>query len=259
MKISTSAVVVAALLLSGCASTQTPPAPVDANEQPASSARTIVESCGDDSPESTGRWIGARDAWFEAAEAGSGDTVVVFANQAESEYCGWVPFAASLGELGIRSIFVNFCFVGQTVCPEDAGEIDYAADALLAAAALAREEGATRVVLVGASMGGCSTIAAAARAGDSGTIDAAADLSGPLAYKGFDTLPLAGDITVPLLLATASNDTAVSPPELETLKSASGSSSVTISSGLGHGWDMLVDRTLSPSELALELTAFIQG
>jgi dienelactone hydrolase len=132
------------------------------------------------------------------------------------------------------------------------------ANAVLAASEYARENGATRVVVVGASMGGTAAMVAAGSDTD-GLLDAAADLSGPIEFSGVFASDYATNVTVPLFFAVSENDMAVTVDELENLGGQTASEQIRFTPGIGHGWDMLFEGSGAQSAVATALVEFIQG
>ena len=237
------AVATALLLLSGCAAApagESTPAPTfEALAKPADAARTPADACLDPDLGGTGEWIGADGAWFETGIVGEGTTVAVFTHQSNDDYCGFADFAAVLAGQGIRSVLVNLCGFGHTVCGPEDGVVTSGADAVLAAAQWARDNGATRVVSVGASLGGEVAIIAAELDGDNGVLDGVVDLSGPIEYSGADTRTLIADLTIPILFVVSGNDQVIDPKDMDALGEASSSESWNRITGSGHGWAQL--------------------
>lgn len=256
------------LVLAGCAATPSPePAPSatsTAVARPTTDPRSPAEACVEELPDSAGLWIEAGGAWLEAGTIGSGETVAVLVPQANSNYCGWMAYAAVLSASGIQPMLLNPCGQGLTACDPLGDGVTTAAEAVLAAARLARAEGATRVVAVGASMGGTISIRAAelcgrVDAGDDCPIDGAVSLAGPLEYGGVDTLEDAGLITIPLFLAVAPGDDVVTAGQQAGISGAAQSESISMNEGEGHGWFLLFDRQKQLTPTANALTDFILG
>lgn len=257
------ALAAAVLLLAGCAESPTPePTPtVSALARPTADPRPPAEACVEELPDSAGLWVEAGGAWVEAGTIGSGSTVAVLVPQANSNYCGWMAYAAVLSATGIQPMLLNPCGQGLTACDPLGDGVTTAAEAVLAAARLARADGATRVVAVGASMGGTISIRAAELCADDCPIDGAVSLAGPLEYGGVDTLEDAGLITVPLFLAVAPGDDVVTAGQQAGISGAaqSESESVSMNEGEGHGWFLLFDRQKQLTPTANALTDFIRG
>jgi pimeloyl-ACP methyl ester carboxylesterase len=93
--------------------------------------------------------ISLNSAWL-----GSGRTIAVRLHEADgSGMCGFLFYADFLAKRGIRILLVDLCDHGQSICLNDPIADDPGAQVKLAVDA-ARAEGAERVVLVGASLGG---------------------------------------------------------------------------------------------------------
>ncbi|MET0975953.1 MAG: hypothetical protein ABWX82_09825 [Leifsonia sp.] len=247
----------AVLLLAGC--TGSAPSVSEAASDAATTATSAAapmtpsERCGDLAG-STSSWITVGDARYDVGIVGDGPTTVVFTHQNDRDSCGFWSYAVDLADRGVRSMLLNLCGYAQTDCPDDTDLMGSGSDAVLAAADAARQDGADRVVAVGASMGGVVAVAAAAKSGDSGRLDAVADLSGPVRYEGMDALAAARSVTVPGFFAVSPDDPAISPALLESIAAATPGDDVVRTDGVGHGWDLL--RT---GAIAADLTAFITG
>jgi pimeloyl-ACP methyl ester carboxylesterase len=212
---------------------------------------------------SSSLWLSADGAWFDTGLVGPVDstTVAVFVHQSDRDYCGWWTYVQYLAQHGVRSVLLDLCGFGQTVCPAREPVLGSGATAVLVAAQWAKAHGATRVVAVGASMGGTATILAASR--DKGHIlNAVADLSGPIAYLDVDDTNAGHKIRIASFFATDPDDELVGPGEIEGLASQIKSPKpIEHLDGTGHGWALLSDPlSEAPFDpLADELLAFIQG
>jgi Dienelactone hydrolase family len=254
-------VVIAVLLLAGCTAAPTTtdpnPAPTIAFPEPADPARTPAEACVDPSLAGSSAYLHADGVWFETGIIGEGDTVAVFVPQSGSDYCGFKKFAVLLADHGIQSVLINLCNMGGTLCVGN-DVVTSGADAVLAAADQARSNGATRVVAVGASMGGTTVIAASETAKDGRQLDAVADLSGPIEFEGVNTLVGAEDIAIPMFLAVADSDRVVSAYQMKQLADSSSSPDWAQYGGTGHGWDLLFSNG-ALTDTGSKLVGFISG
>jgi pimeloyl-ACP methyl ester carboxylesterase len=255
-------VVLAVLLLAGCTAapsgTEPDPSPTfEALPKPTEPAPEPAVACNDPALVGEATYTEANGNWFDTAVIGEGETVAIFVPQSRETYCGFTEFAVLLADRGIQSILINLCNVGATAC-SGGNVVTTGADAVLAAADLARANGATRVVAVGASMGGTTVIAASETAHDSGQLDAVASLSGPIRFEGINTQTQADDIVIPMFLAVSPGDSVVKSDQLKRLAEASSSPDWAQYSGSGHGWAMLFDSdVLTPTGSAL--VDFIAG
>lgn len=177
----------------------------------------------------------------EAARIGpaTSDTVAVLLPQI-SGLCGWGRWAAAAaGQAGITSLLVNPCGYGESTCPDDA-DADPLNEVAPAVARARDELGASRVVLLGTSMGGSLTVMAVAAGAD---VDAWADVSGPPAWEGTDLADLgprlAADGVPDGLVVMAPSDGDAIFAAARDLARAAGVPFVAGRSG--HGWELLVD------------------
>ena len=252
------AVLAAAVLCTTLGACTGAPGASDASVAP---PKTPSEVClGGGSHESSSTWIETADGTFDVGLVGDGDTTAIFVHQMDANACGWFLYAADLASQGVRSMLVNLCGSGETECSKSS-LTDTGADAVLAAVEAAVAEGASRVVLVGASIGGTTVMKAAIRGAADGGFDAVADLSGPIVADGTDLRAVADAITVPTLLVVSPNDPVVSPSAMTELGEVISSDDVTvILDGGGHGWDMLNGAGGTPgSTIGEQLAAFIVG
>jgi uncharacterized protein len=155
----------------------------------------LLAACGGDGPK--GSTAGSREITFESSDgvtlAGrlfgpdEGTAGVVLAHMFPSDQSAWFFFANRLGRRGYRVLTFNFrgyCPGGDAGCSE--GEKDVAAiwqDVEGAIQAL-RNEGATRIGLVGASMGGTASLVVASEQGSD--VDALITLSAPTGFEGLE-------------------------------------------------------------------------
>jgi dienelactone hydrolase len=173
-----------------------------------------------------------------AATAGAGDQVMILLHQTSpSGYCGWVPYADWAAEQGVRAVLVDLCGWGSSVCSDDLTADPEAQVRLMVD--WAREQGAARVAVVGASMGGAIALGVADAAG----ADTVVDLSGPETWQNVPGAEdAAADTKIPLLVVTAPGDTGVDHDLLQSAVEGSPANPKRfISAPEGHGWSMLHD------------------
>lgn len=138
-----------------------------------------------------------------AYRLGNGRTAVVLAHQVRADGCQWAWYARRLASLGYLAIAVDFRGSGDSQTRTGRAANRRVAD-LAAAAKAARARGATKVFVVGASMGGTVAVGAA------GTVRPAVAgvvaISSPSTWVGVDALGVARRLQVPALYLTAEND-----------------------------------------------------
>jgi pimeloyl-ACP methyl ester carboxylesterase len=134
---------------------------------------------------------------LSTAWAGRGTTVAVLLHQTDGNgLCGFLFYADVLVRQGVRVALVDLCGYGQSACVEaqpGSGVVEQVG----AVVAQARDEGARRVVLVGASMGGSVALTTAGPVRADGLVD----LSGPAEFHTSDVERDAPSVTMPALFA----------------------------------------------------------
>ena len=133
-------------------------------------------------------------------EVGTGTTGVVLAHQYFSDHCEFMAFARELAQLGYRAVSIDFRCNGLSSC----GSVMRMDRDVAAAARRLRADGATRVELVGASMGGTAVLVAAARIRP--VVDGVVSLSGPSYFRGLSAGLAVKRSRVPLRLLVSKGD-----------------------------------------------------
>lgn len=115
-------------------------------------------------------------------EVGTGTTGVVLGHQVASDHCELMDFARELAKRGYRALSIDFRDNGAST----GGAATRLDRDVAAAVARLRADGARRIELVGASMGGTAVLTAAA--GISPPVAGVVSLSGPARFFGLDAL-----------------------------------------------------------------------
>lgn len=124
---------------------------------------------------------------------GSGKTGIVLAHQNGGDVCQWMPYAIELAGQGYRVLAFDFGGFGVST----AGDVGNPQQVVAAAATL-RADGATSIVLIGASMGGTAVLAAAPTVSPAPV--AVAALSAPSVFSA-NALDAAPKLTMPVFYA----------------------------------------------------------
>jgi pimeloyl-ACP methyl ester carboxylesterase len=194
------------------------------------------QRCGRPDVEATvTRVAGPAGEQLWTGSVGSGGTVALLVHQTgRSASCGWWPFANQLAAHGVRAVLLDLCGYGQSSCDSTTPWFTDYRDQVVRTVARLRADGATRVTLVGASLGG--TVASVSAA--SAHVDAVVNLSG----FGFGPMapgPAISALTIPVLAAgsrTESSDSAT----LEGQVTASASPTKRfLWAESGHGWSLV--------------------
>jgi dienelactone hydrolase len=217
----------------------------------------LADRCGDDVPAGFANvdLTTSDGVHLVGALAGSGTTGIVLAHQRNGDGCGWLDYGARLAGYGMVLAPGLRGFGGSDEGQGD-GETRYDLDVVAAAEELKRR-GATRIVLMGASIGGTSVILAAPE------LDAAPAaviaLSPPEDLDGRSAADAFADATWTTTIVAAEDD-----PQYEessrALAEAGGDrvKLVTYAKG-GHGWNLLTDGAPEHADLDGRVKALVTG
>ncbi|MBY8872405.1 alpha/beta hydrolase [Micromonospora sp. PLK6-60] len=182
---------------------------------------------------------------------GSGSTGVVLAHQAAGDVCQWLPYGRELIDRGYRVLAFDFLGSGVSL-----GNGVPMARQVEAAAAALRAEGAAKIVLVGASMGGSAVLAATP------TLDPAAvavvALSPPAGYGDADAAAATPKITVPVFYGVGEQETsfAESTRRLYETTPKTAARELVLAPSVAHGVS-LVNPGTGDADLREKLAAFL--
>ncbi|HET7236381.1 MAG TPA: alpha/beta hydrolase [Actinomycetota bacterium] len=122
---------------------------------------------------------------LEGRVFGQGATAVVLSHMLPADQRSWFGYARRLAEQGYLVLtydFRGYCPGGDGGCSQGERDVSSTWQDVLGAIDLVRSRGATRVVLVGASMGGTASLVAAAEEG--ADVEAVVTLSAPRSIEG---------------------------------------------------------------------------
>jgi pimeloyl-ACP methyl ester carboxylesterase len=235
--------VLLSLGLSACTGTGTrgQPASSGAGSQP---TPPLVERCGSALPSGAAveplaldDGAGTRLSAATFGSAGSGTALVLLHQTGPWGLCGWGRFATRAADAGLPSVALDMCGYGDSVC---APGVEHRPATLVdLAARWAREHlGARRVVLVGASMGGSSTVLAVT---EGAGVDAWVDVSGVSTWDGVRLQSRAGALrsAAPGLIVFARTD---GPSQWRAARRLSRTAGARfVDGGSGHGYELMTD------------------
>lgn len=192
---------------------------------------------------------GSRPVVFHASDGtrlegrvfGSGNVGVVLAHMFPADQRSWWPFAGTLADDGYRVLtfdFRGYCPGGSEGCSGGSKDIPKISEDVVAAASYLRNAGATRVMLVGASMGGTASLLAAAQP----EVDPSAivTLSAPLSFEGLTIDPTTlQNVRAPKLFIAGTGDATAAQAAQQLYDQALGSRRVEIVPADDHGTDLL--------------------
>jgi alpha/beta superfamily hydrolase len=113
-----------------------------------------------------------------AVDLGTGSSGVVLAHQSDGSLCEWLPYGTALAAKGFHVLAFDFAGSGSSSMPK---QKTYVED-LRTAVTYLRAQGATKVVIIGASMGATMSVVAAAAIAP--PVDGVIALSPPLSFDG---------------------------------------------------------------------------
>jgi dienelactone hydrolase len=126
----------------------------------------------------------------EAYSDGSGPIGILLVHQSAYTLCQWIPLLDQFTAKGYRVMAITY-------------RLDPDSDVEAAVAAL-RAQGAVKIVLVGASLGGTAVLAAATKV--SPPVQAVVALSAPASFDAIDALAAAKRLTVPVAYFVGADD-----------------------------------------------------
>jgi len=229
-----------ALVLSGCSGPGEEP--VGGGGSP--SAASIAKRCGTAMPQGAqpravvlDDGAGTRVSAAVLGSPGAATALVLLHQTGPSGLCGWGRFATRAAAAGLPSVALDMCGYGESVC---AAGVEHDPAALVdLAGEWAREHlDAGRIVLVGASMGGSSTVLAVT---DGADVDAWVDVSGVSTWDGVRLQSRAAALrsAPPGLIVFARSD---GPLEWRAARRLSRSAGVRfVDGGSGHGYELMTD------------------
>ncbi len=178
---------------------------------------------------------------LEGREFGSGNVGVVLAHMFPADQRSWWPFAGTLADDGYRVLtfdFRGYCPGGNAGCSGGSKDIPKISEDVAAAATYLRDAGATRVMLIGASMGGTASLLAAAQ--PEVHPSAIVTLSAPLSFEGLTIDPTTlQNVEAPKLFIAGNGDSTAAQAAQQLYDQALGSRRVEIVPTDDHGTDLL--------------------
>jgi pimeloyl-ACP methyl ester carboxylesterase len=140
---------------------------------------------------------------LEGVLLGTGKTGIALGHEYRADLCSWLPFARVVAGAGYRVLDVDLRGWGSSGTRPQA-DLSHVDRDLLAAAQLLRARGATRIVLMGASMGGTGALVAGAALRPAPV--AVVSLSGPAEFSSLEGRPAVRRLHAPTLFVAGKYD-----------------------------------------------------
>ncbi len=188
-------------------------------------------------------WLHTSDGQrLYAVSGGGGDVGVVLAPESPpGDVCGWLSYLATLEATGLRVIAFDFRGTGDSPTPVTTAEQSAYDRDFAAAIGRLRADGSTKVVVIGASLGGARALVYGSRL----DADAIVSLSGEasLPEYGINALPVVPRLRVPLLIVGSRHDAYLPvAAALQLLRRAGSKDKATVFfPGNWHGWELVED------------------
>lgn len=158
--------------------------------------------------------------------------IVILSHMRPNDQSAWFSFAEELAEAGYAAL--TFDFRGYGISPGDQ-DFDKLDEDLAAAVSFMRLRGKERIFLVGASMGGTTSLVVAANENVAGVVA----ISAPAVFQGQNAVDAIVKVSAPTLLIAAEDDTAAIVSLEELLEVAGPSVDSETFLGPEHGTAML--------------------
>jgi len=191
-----------------CAADQAPPPPAPGNSlgttvtaSPGPTLPPIGAECPDQAQRGHPiRLTNGAGLSLAAVDLGTGSSGVVLAHQSDGSLCEWLPYGTALAAKGFHVLAFDFAGSGSSSMPK---QKTYVED-LRTAVTYLRAQGATKVVIIGASMGATMSVVAAAAI--TPPIDGVISLSPPLTFDGINAEKAAPSLRSPALFIASEMD-----------------------------------------------------
>ncbi len=185
-------------------------------------------------------WLHTSDAQrLYAIRGGAGPTGVVLVPESPpGDVCGWLPYAAMLEKSGMRVLVFDYRGTGESPVQSGQSPFAYGRD-LAAAVAQLRADGAKRVAVVGASLGGAVAMTYASG------VDAVVSLSGETVLPQYhlDPLDAVSHLHAPLLIVGTRDDAYLPIASARELlrRARSSAKRLVLYPSSWHGWQIVED------------------
>lgn len=127
--------------------------------------------------------------------------LVILTHMRPNDQTAWFSYAEELADNGFAALTFDFRGYGESEGRQDFGKLD---DDLRAVINYMRDQGRGQIFLIGASMGGTTSLVVAAQE----AVEGVAVISPPAQFEGQDALGAVPNVTAPKLFIASEDDTA---------------------------------------------------
>lgn len=179
------------------------------------------------------------------------EVAVVLSHMQPNDQTAWFEFAQELADAGYAAVTFNFRGYGDSGGEREFDKLD---DDLAAVVGYMHDRGKGRVFLIGASMGGTTSLVVAALA----DVDGVVAISAPAEFEGQDALGAVPNVTVPKLFIASEGDE-LAALSIEQLLEATGEPKDSqLYPGIAHGTNMfLPDQSESSAAIRQRILGFL--
>ena len=197
-------------------------------------------SCGSEETTPAAEPLGPGEVTFTTIDGvdlrgrhfGDGEVTVVLAHMFPADQESWKPFAETLAAEGYAAFTFNF----RGYAPSSGTrEIERIGADLQGALAYLEGMGASKVFLVGASMGGTAAVRVATQRAVLGVVG----VSAPTTFRGLDALPPGTEPRSPVLFLAAEDDRAAQQSAAALYDASSAPRLLEVYTGAEHGTDLV--------------------
>ena len=179
------------------------------------------------------------------------DVAVILSHMRPNDQTAWFEFAQELADAGYAALTFNFRGYGDSGGDQEFAKLD---DDLAAAVGYLHDRGKQQVFLVGASMGGTTSLVVASRA----DVDGVVTISAPAEFEDQDALAAVPNVTVPKLFIASEDDQAAVLSLDELLQATGQPKDSEVYPGSAHGTNLfLPDQSESAAAVRQRIFDFL--
>jgi alpha-beta hydrolase superfamily lysophospholipase len=179
------------------------------------------------------------------------EVAVILSHMQPNDQTAWFEFAEELADAGYAALTFNFRGYGDSGGDQEFEKLD---DDLAAAVRYLHDRGKRQVFLIGASMGGTTSIVVAAQADVEGVVA----ISAPAEFEGQNALEAVPNVTVPKLFIASEGDELAALSIEQMLEATGEPKDSEIYPGIAHGTNLFLPaQSQSSAAIRQRILAFL--